>query len=362
MIVSGAATAKLRSVGRAASKGLNVNTTSPPHEGLAPSYLNGYALCQAAKLYERDYTAEDHVTSQRFEAIEHVLREHADALQDLRLPRGLPSDSNGVSPSQVRLSDSADVRLEQQSCYGGKGSPLSSSTWTYDQTRNRLDSTVRNDDDTPPITIPLGHQTSTSNVLVLPQFRQLVGEYPEEFFFLVESRRFRSVEAQSFISSDLEGARQEDELDRTLCNQYLSSYLTRVYPFHPFLDSDDVGRIYEETMKRGIGSDHESALILSILALGAIALEPVDRTAEGRPGEAYFQRSLRILLASWTFNFSGDVRIPQALVMCAIYFTYRVEPLSAWRLVYMASTSIQELLSRFVSYTTSRYIPELTFP
>lgn len=304
---------------------------------------------RGVKCDNRAYNVGTHVNSQRFEAIENVLREHADVLQDSRFPLVPASDSTGVSPSQGQSSGSADVHLEPQARYGSQESPLSFLTWAYDQTRNRLDPSARNDNDTPPITIPLGHQTSTSSVLVLPQCRQLVGEYPEEFFFLVESRRFRLDEAQAFIAFGQGDSQQSDALDRTLCNQYLSSYLARVYPFHPFLDSDEVGRICEETMNRGIGSDHNSALVLSILALGAIALEPVSRTAEGRPGEVYFQKSLRILLATWTFNFSGDVRIPQALVLCAIYFTYRVEPLSAWRLIYMASTSIQELLSRYVS-------------
>jgi hypothetical protein len=107
-----------------------------------------------------------------------------------------------------------------------------------------------------------------------------------------------------------------------------------------------VVKIYGEVMGRQVGFDQESALVLAIVALGAIALEPVDSQAEDRPWEVYFRRALRILLASWTFNFSGDVTIPQALVLCAVYFTYTAEPLMAWRLIHMASTSIQQLLSR----------------
>ncbi|CAG9941829.1 unnamed protein product, partial [Clonostachys rosea f. rosea IK726] len=298
--------------------------------------------------------ADDGGTSDRLDAIEHLLREHAEELQALRLqppPPAAPSQSPAVS-----LHDPTAVHVQQppqRFCSTATDSSSPFSIWGFDQNGSRVDSSVRNDDVGPPITIPFGHQTSTSNVLVLPQCRALVGDYPGEFFFRVESSRFRAAEARSLISPSHENSQQQDQLERAICDQYLDSYLARVYPFHPFLHRDEVVKIYGEVMGRQVGFDQESALVLAIVALGAVALEPVDSQAEDRPWEVYFRRALRILLASWTFNFSGDVTIPQALVLCAVYFTYTAEPLMAWRLIHMASTSIQQLLSRYKNLLSS---------
>ncbi|KAI8666309.1 hypothetical protein NCS57_00855400 [Fusarium keratoplasticum] len=42
----------------------------------------------------------------------------------------------------------------------------------------------------------------------------------------------------------------------------------------------------------------------------------------------------------------------QALLLCALYFTYTVDPLMAWRLVHMASTSIQQVLNQCQDFSS----------
>lgn len=225
-------------------------------------------------------------------------------------------------------------------------SPLPFSIWAFNQTKSRDDSRARDDDVGPSISIPLGHQTSSSNVLMLPQCRSLLGDYPEEFFFLVEGRRPRAAAARSMMASDWNRFQEGLPIDRANADRYLASFMNRVHPFHPFLDSKVVEAIYEEIMDKGIDFDNQSALVLAVLALGATVSDPIDRKAEDRSGEVYIQKALKILFASWTFTFSGEELISQALVLCALYYTYTVEPLMSWRLIHMASTSIQQLLSR----------------
>ena len=151
------------------------------------------------------------------------------------------------------------------------------------------------------------------------------------------------------MASNWDRLRSEQRIDRSLGDRYLQSFLTRIHPFHPFIDKDELVKVYENTMDRGIDFDDPSSLVLAVIALGATVSDPIDKKAEERAGEAYIQMALKILFASWTFTFSGDVVISQALVLCALYFTYTVEPLMAWRLIHMASTSIQQLLSRSVA-------------
>lgn len=148
------------------------------------------------------------------------------------------------------------------------------------------------------------------------------------------------------MASDWNQFQEEQPINRADADRYLASFINRVHPFHPFLDRKDVNHTYEEIMERGIDFDNQSALVLAVLALGATVSDPPDRRAEDRSGETYIQKALKIVFASWTFTFSGEELISQALVLCALYYTYTVEPLMAWRLIHMASTSIQQLLSR----------------
>jgi hypothetical protein len=208
---------------------------------------------------------------------------------------------------------------------------------------------MNGDDDVPPITIPLGHQTSTSSLLSLPQMRPLVGDYPEDFIFRVEDTRSRSL-ALDFMA--VSGAQADEKhVDRTVADDYLSSFLALVHAFHPIFDRDQLLASYEDVMRDGIGSDVRSGVFLAVLALGATASDPIDDDRDhehGNTGDACMQRALRILVPAWMISFSGDVRISQGLILCALYFTYVVQPLTAWRLIHMASTSIQQLLIRQV--------------
>lgn len=288
-----------------------------------------------------DDADKDDTQAQHLESIEGLLREHSETLQSMRRQPG--SSSSTVSP--IRRNDLTPSHHEQP-LRSTNGSPLPFSIWAFNHSRSKLDSPGRDHDVGPPITIPLGHQTSTSNVLVLPQCRSLLGDYPEEFFFRVEGDRPRAAAARSMMSSNWDRLQEETPIDRADCNRHLGIFLTRVHPFHPFLDRDDIISHYEKVMETGVDFNNPSALVLAILALGATVSDPIDRKAEERSGEALIQKALKILFASWTFTFSGDVLISQALVLCALYFTYTVEPLMAWRLIHMASTSIQQLLSR----------------
>jgi hypothetical protein len=172
----------------------------------------------------------------------------------------------------------------------------------------------------------------------------LVGDVPEEFLFKVEDSRPRSVAFD--MASDV----VFPEIDRVTADEYLNDFFERVHPFHPFFDKNDLRQRYEETMERGLQADTQSALFLAIFALGATAAEPVDGAkSDGHGGgDGLIQQALRILLTAWAVSFSGDILLAQALILSALYFTYTVEPLMAWRLVHMASTSVQQMLIRFV--------------
>ena len=202
----------------------------------------------------------------------------------------------------------------------------------------------------PPLTIPLGHQTSTSTLLLLPQVRCLVGEYPEEFLFQVENCRHPSAAGQAMAASPTQPAHDTAVIDEAVADRYLDKFLTLVHPFHPFFDRHDLVARYDDVMSRGLGFDTLSAMFLAIFALGATASDPIDTREAGHSGDAFIQKASRILFASWAVSFGGDILISQGLVLCALYFTYKAEPLVAWRLIHMASTNIQQMLARSANF------------
>lgn len=289
---------------------------------------------------------------QRLESIEKLLGEHADALKALQHEKAHQQQQRRNSPAFMMsppLPDFFRQRAQSSDKDGGLSpsneSPMPHSTWAL-TTQEGGDSSRQgvNAEDVPPITIPLGHQTSTSSLLRLPQMRPLVGDYPEDFFFRVEDDRSRST-ALDFMA--VPGLRTEEEhFDRTVADDYLNSFLAMVHAFHPIFDRDDLLTSYEVVMRQGLGTDVRSGVFLAIFALGATASDPIDRKQSENTGDVCMQRALRILMPAWTVSFSGNIQLSQGLILCALYFTYVVQPLTAWRLIHMAATSIQQLLIR----------------
>lgn len=182
---------------------------------------------------------------------------------------------------------------------------------------------------------------------MLPQMRRLAGDFPEECFFRVEDTRRRSNSLRPSMDPlpgelDL----QLPFVDRSLTDNYLDQFFSLVHPFYPIFDRDDLIIRYEEVMNRGLGFDNESAFFLAVVALGATASDPIDNTKDSCSGDVFIRKALAVFMHSWTVTFSGDLLLSQGLVLCALYFAFAVEPLTSWRFIHMASTSIQQLLLR----------------
>lgn len=188
---------------------------------------------------------------------------------------------------------------------------------------------------------------------------------------MVESKRPRPGWVHPTDAILLGGSDQICLVDRSDGDKKLQCFLDMVHPLHPFLDKNELLAQYEETMSRGFDSGNQTALIMAILALGAISSDPIGHRSESRQGhlvsvelehfngaeaaqgtdhagDRFIRRALQILLSSWTVCFDCDISVTQALLLCVLYFNYAGDPLMAWRLVHMASTSIQQSLNRFV--------------
>lgn len=219
-------------------------------------------------LYRMEEAMSNQTSSQRMEAAESLLHRHAESIETLNQQIHLLSDSI-FSDNTMHKTPSAHLSL----C----PSPGLGSISSGDRNDTQVKSTSQHSNDAfPPITIPIGHQTSTSDLLRSPQVGRLAGWYPDGFFLKIEEQRHRSSLAITTPLSMNEPLQSDFHVDRSTADGYLESFFDSVHPFHPFLDKDELLSQYEDTMAGGFRFDAQSTLIISVLALGATASDPID--------------------------------------------------------------------------------------
>lgn len=213
-----------------------------------------------------------------------------------------------------------------------------------------------------PLTIPVGHKTSSNYLLRLPPMKQLIGEYPADLFFLLESRNPLPPEMPVHPTAASMNPLSPDELDRSVLDCLVSAFFSDVHHCHPILDKNEFDRIYQAFLDSYYADPWsiESVLCLVVFALGAATLAPPG--AEGfqasPPGMVYMQAALPTLISMSSWSVSYSLLLPQALVLASVYFAYIIRPLQSWRLVYSASSLLQFKLCRY-GPSDLFYIPTL---
>ncbi|OAT09208.1 hypothetical protein BDBG_04752 [Blastomyces gilchristii SLH14081] len=206
-----------------------------------------------------------------------------------------------------------------------------------------------------PFTIPPKHWTSSSsssslsssvnNLLKLPIIKSVVGEFPDDYFFSIESRQVTPALGGSWMSSQVE----LPDIENDVTDRLVDTFFSEVHPCHPILARDEFCTMYANVMSDGLGFNLQSAFCLVVFALGDVASESegVDpRVQYWEPALKYFRPALSILMAESAFSFGSDLLLPQALIFGGICFAYLGKPLHSWKLIFMASTEVQLLLSR----------------
>ncbi|EXJ77302.1 hypothetical protein A1O3_10460 [Capronia epimyces CBS 606.96] len=211
---------------------------------------------------------------------------------------------------------------------------------------------TRGEDD--PIIIPVGHQTTTGSLFSLEPIQTLIGEYPNDFFYQIESLRssIPQLESAPDVASTLKAIQANQEHSRSL----ISAFFTSMHPSFPVLDETCFTTFFKKAIHGDADDICDVGLCLVILALG----ELVPRLAESRdfspdeeiPGMEYFSVAHRILVHQWVVGFSPIVSLPAGLVFASLYLSYLTKPLPAWRLAYMASSKLQ-VLSKSTTRTPS---------
>lgn len=205
--------------------------------------------------------------------------------------------------------------------------------------------------DIPPMSIPIGHTTTTEYMLHMNRVKTLFGEFPPDLFIRAESKRHMPHQL-SFVPGTIT-ASQLPILDEASTYQLVEAYFKHVHVEMPILDKDQFLGLYNHHTRAGLGVDCDSALCLAVLALGSAALEQVDPIKSISPywvpGADFISPALQILMNEYLLSFCPTITLPQSLILISKYFGFLLRPLQSWKLIHMASTSIQYLNSRLVN-------------
>lgn len=225
----------------------------------------------------------------------------------------------------------------------GPESPVSPSQISFrDEDTGQSVRTLEADAEPPPWTIPLGHHTSTSSLLEVTELQKLLGEYPPEFFYRIESGR----SGGSMFGQFRMDISTMPDIDNTSMKRLVNQFLDTVHSNYPIFDVEAFEQFSDQRIATGLQFDIDSAIILVSMALGDLrARKPEPSSAiHGHDfGFQCFQIAVGVFMSAWVSSHAHNLSLCQGLVLCAIYLATSVRPLEAWKLIHMASTTVQQI-------------------
>ncbi|KAI5310225.1 hypothetical protein KEM55_000285, partial [Ascosphaera atra] len=195
--------------------------------------------------------------------------------------------------------------------------------------------------------------SSASSLLAFPTLRSMLGDFPDDYFFRLETQR-------ASVTSFPPQAFNLPYLNRDVTDLLVTTFFSVVYPSHPILSREVFFAVHDKIATRGLGNDVESALCLVVFALGVVASSPRGLGPEGGtkrdsrghpvvstvdlPGMEYFAPAQQILMLCEGMAFGGDVLLVQALALSAVYLAFVGQPVKSWKMNHKAATQLQLLM------------------
>lgn len=199
----------------------------------------------------------------------------------------------------------------------------------------------------PPLSIPDKHSTSSNHLLLNITIREMIGQYPSDYFLRLESKNEIPMQPppQELGFTGYAG------LDKLTTDALITAFFAKVHCYHPLLNKAEFEVLYNDVIAEGFTPGPDSCLCLVVFALGATAIQDTARSPLS--GLPYMQKALPELLSASTWSFSWNVRTSQALILASVYFSYLARPLYSWRLINLAATHTHFLLPRLEALPTS---------
>lgn len=113
-------------------------------------------------------------------------------------------------------------------------------------------------------------------------------------------------------------------------NQLISIFYPFIHPKFPVVDQEAFPILFQQTFQNDCNYDFDMAICLLVLALGQLgSTESAADPTEDMPGTSYFSVAYRILMMTWAGSFGSSLMQPTGLVLAAVYFCFKTQPLAA---------------------------------
>ncbi|GKZ33460.1 hypothetical protein AbraIFM66950_003358 [Aspergillus brasiliensis] len=221
--------------------------------------------------------------------------------------------------------------------------------------------------DSVPMTIPLGHGSTSEDLLRARKVKLLLGGHPKNMFLKTEQKRGQPEEFTLRLDSTWATA-SGASIEETAAADLVNVYFAEVNPRFPILDQETFSVIFHSTDLKG-EMDTTVALVLMVLALASVSQETADNIKGDTLSAAAFARpSIRFLLREWPsysrFAFGSDILAEYHLPRSGIenvmerlpYPECGPQSLDQHLLSWLGNLSARKLMNRvhFTIYNTTR--------
>lgn len=198
-----------------------------------------------------------------------------------------------------------------------------------------------------PFSIPDDHLTTTDSLFSLSPIQKLIGEYPTNLFYHVESTRGeafqKSLDSLNVSLGDL-------DLRQGNCETLLVAFFMEIHIHFPILDPESFQVFFHAVMDHSPRPSLDMALCLTVLALGQLALAIRENSSipddASKNGLTYFAVAHEMLNSNTWSYFGDDIALPTGLLLSSVYLSYMTYPLLSWHLAYAASIKLQLTVSQ----------------
>ncbi|KAI1113443.1 hypothetical protein F5Y14DRAFT_441837 [Nemania sp. NC0429] len=204
-----------------------------------------------------------------------------------------------------------------------------------------------------PFLIPKDHVALATTLLTFPQVRDVIGEYPRDYFFGIEEKLPLPELLERLHDSPLTWP----ALDPATMDTLATSYFQYVHPHQPLFTPREF-RSWQANLLEAQDLDGiTTSICLCVYALGALSsAQHSNQKAPDTLGLEYFQPSLKIMMREMLWSFRPNILTCQGLLLAASYFSHLGRPLHSSRMGHFASRLFLSILeSRQTNLTYAEF-------
>ncbi|GAW10699.1 hypothetical protein ANO14919_000340 [Xylariales sp. No.14919] len=197
----------------------------------------------------------------------------------------------------------------------------------------RLPSDIDTSLESSPFLIPKHHAALATTLLVFPQVRDVMGEYPRDYFFQIEEQ----LPLPGLLDRVHDGPLTWPLLDAGTMDILAASYFRQVHPHQPLFTPRTFGLWQTKLLDQDL-DNVTTSICLCVYALGALSsADTGHQKAPETLGLEYFQPALKMMIREVLWQFRPSIPLCQALLLAASYFAHLGRPLHSLRMGHFAS-------------------------